>query len=49
MNYDIISFSDARMEMTDLKFTNLEDTGKERPWCHIEGKEKKLEVRKLRA
>ena len=49
MNYDIISFSDAHMEMTDLKFTNLEDTGKERPGCHIEGKEKKLEVRKLRA
>lgn len=37
------------MEMTDLMLTNLEDTGNEGPWCHIEGKEKKLEVRKSRA
>ena len=49
MSYDIISFSDGHMEMTDLKFTDLEDTGKEESWCHIEGKERKLEVRKSRA
>lgn len=44
--YHIIS--GAHTEMTDLKFTNLEDTGKESPLGHIDGEERRTEARKWR-